>query len=217
MIKEWFNPMETYRVFDEYSKRYDEWFERNREVFESELLAVSALGLRGSGLDVGVGTGMFSASIGVRYGIDPSINMLRVAKTRGVEVVRALGERIPFRDGCFDYILVVDTICFLQSLRNALSEAKRVLKSGGIVAVCLIPKDSPWGRLYQEKAREGHPFYARARFYTLAEVEEVLSGLGLKILEYWATLSYGPRDEPYVEAPTSETRDKGFVCLKAQR
>jgi hypothetical protein len=59
--------------FNSHHRRYEAWFSRHEAAF-SELLAVRALlPWEGKGLEIGVGTGRFSAPLGVEVGVDPSI------------------------------------------------------------------------------------------------------------------------------------------------
>ncbi|MGY0287697.1 MAG: class I SAM-dependent methyltransferase [Candidatus Methanodesulfokora washburnensis] len=101
--------------FDLYYKEYDEWYERNRFAYLTELEALKREIPRNKrGLEVGVGTGRFASPLGVPFGIDPSVGMIKVAKDRGVEVVQGVGEEMPFPDSAFDYVLLAITICFLE-------------------------------------------------------------------------------------------------------
>jgi hypothetical protein len=76
--------------FIHHHRRYEDWFERNREAYLSELLAVRALvPWRGLGLEIGVGTGRFAGPLGVEIGIDPAIEMLGYARSRDVCVACA--------------------------------------------------------------------------------------------------------------------------------
>ena len=177
--------------------------------------AVKALRLSGVGLDLGVGTGIFSVEIGVRVGVDPAINMLRIAKDRGVDVVQTVGENLPFRDGLFDYVVMIVTLCFLDNPKASLMQIWKVLKEHGFLAVCIVPKNSPWGEFYIEKSKQGNVFYRYAHFYTVEDMEKMLRECGFKVVEYKSTLSYSPYDRPRVEEPVSDFKDKGFVCVKA--
>ncbi|NOZ88447.1 MAG: class I SAM-dependent methyltransferase, partial [Crenarchaeota archaeon] len=165
--------MSTAPVFDELWSRYDSWYERNRILAENELEAVKALGLQGRGVEVGVGTGWFASRLGVEFGVDPSLGMLRLARLRGVEAVQGVGERLPLRSGSMDYVLLIVTLCFVDDPLAALREAARVARPGGAVAACIVPRDSSWGRFYQAR-RSSSPFYRVARFYTVDEVEQMM-------------------------------------------
>jgi SAM-dependent methyltransferase len=91
-------------------------------------------------LDVGCGTGRFSAMaaerLGVRlWGVDASEEMLARARARGVPRAgwrHARADDLPFRDGWFDAVLMRLVVHLLGDSRPAaFREAHRVLAPGG--------------------------------------------------------------------------------------
>jgi ubiquinone/menaquinone biosynthesis C-methylase UbiE len=206
-------------VFDRNAEEYDNWYreEPGVLVLESEVKAIQALTLEGVGLEVGVGTGVFSSRLGVSFGLDPALKMLQKAKTRGVSVVRAVGEFTPLKDGCMDYVLFAFTLCFLTDLQASLQEAWRVIKPRGNIVLGFISKDSPWGRRYSRKKAEGHRFYKHATFYVVDEIEEALKRVGFKITDRVATLLQGPDDVKIAEEPSTQLDRGGFICIKAMK
>lgn len=204
--------MLSWRLFDRLATRYDEWYERNKPMYENELAAVRALELRGRGAEFGVGTGRFAAPIGVQFGLDPSEEVLRIAVRRGLEVTVGLAEMAPLRSSSLDYVLLVVTLCFVDDPLSVLREASRVVRRGGSVAICIIPRESEWGRYYSSK---DSPFYSHAKFYSLEELEEMLSKTGLEAGSYFSTLSFKPLEEPRREEP--KPGPGGFVCVRAFR
>jgi ubiquinone/menaquinone biosynthesis C-methylase UbiE len=205
----------SYRIFEQFSEYYDSWYSRHPEVLESEIRAIKALNLNGLGLDVGVGTGIFAKEVKVQIGIDASSQMLKIAVKRGIQVIRALAEFLPFRDKIFDYVLMTVTLCFLDNPETILKEIYRVLKPNGILATCIIVRDSSWGQLYVEKAKKGHRFYRYAHFYSLPELEELLEKHDFKIVDYKSTLTYPPSSIPVVEDPRNDPHQGSFLCIKA--
>ncbi|MGB9717561.1 MAG: class I SAM-dependent methyltransferase [Thermoproteota archaeon] len=204
----------SYRVFEQFSEDYDSWYSQHSEVLESEIRAIKALDLKGLGLDIGVGTGIFASSTKVQIGIDVSNQMLRTAVKRGIQVIRALAEFLPFPDKMFDYVLMTVTLCFLDDPETVLKEIYRILKPSGVLAVCIIVRDSSWGQLYVEKAKQGHRFYRYARFYSLLELEELLEKHSFKIVDYKSTLTYPPSSTPVVEDPKNDPHQGSFLCVK---
>ena len=205
----------SYRVFDEHAEKYDSWYRKNPIIFECEAKVIRSLKLHGRGLSIGVGTGTLDSQAPVDVGVDPSIKMLKFALTHDIESVRAVGECLPFKDEAFDFVLMTVTICFLDSPEEAIMETRRVLRRGGELAVCMIPKDSSWGKEYVKKSKEGHIFYSHARFYTLREVKQLLKKCFFRIVAVKSTLSYSPYDKPRLEEPSENPEGRGFVCIKA--
>ena len=106
--------------FEKHAGRYEEWFERNRSAYQSELQAVkSLLPPRGIGIGIGVGTGRFAAPLGIQIGIEPSTAMAMVARQREIQVVQAVAKALPFMDGTFDFALMVTTLCFRDDLQGS--------------------------------------------------------------------------------------------------
>ena len=176
--------------FDRYADRYDGWFDRHRAIYESELRAVRRLLPAGVGLEVGVGSGRFASPLGVRLGVDPSDRMLEKALGRGVDVVKAVGEVLPVRDSCLDYVLMVTTVCFLDDVVSAFREVYRVLKPGGSVVVGFIDRESMLGRLYNRRRRDS-VFYRVAVFYSVDEVVSMLRKTGFRSFEFVQTIFHG--------------------------
>ena len=101
-------------IFDKYYKKYDNWYEKNEYAYLSEIKALKkGVPKKGKGVEIGVGTGRFAHKLGAKFGIDPSKNMLRIARRRGVGVKRGFGENLPYDDSFFDYALFIITICFI--------------------------------------------------------------------------------------------------------
>lgn len=98
-------------------------------------------------LDIGCGAGKFCqlahASGFKATGIDASKNLIEIAKNRyqKIEFIQAELEKLPFPDGQFDITCAINSFQYAESFPNALSEAKRVTKKGGSIAVAIW--DSP--------------------------------------------------------------------------
>lgn len=94
-------------------------------------------------LDVGCGTGVFSqaaARRGLRVsGIDASEAFVERAKRRidGVTFVSGEMEELPFEDQAFDAAVGCNSFQYAASPVNALHEARRVLTTGGRVAIAV--------------------------------------------------------------------------------
>ena len=84
------------KPFDKYASQYDDWFERNKLAFESELQAIRGqLPKSNNGIEIGVGSGQFAVPLGIKIGIDPSKNMREIAQKRGINVINGVAEDKP--------------------------------------------------------------------------------------------------------------------------
>jgi len=198
-------------IFDKYYKKYDAWYEKNKFAYLSEIGALKkVVPNKGEGLEIGVGTGRFASRLGIKYGADPSENMLIIAKKRGIDVHHAQGERLPFDSLVFDYVAIIITLCFVKDPIKVLIEAKRVLKNRGKVIVGIIDKDSFLGRFYQRKKSL---FYKQAHFFGVKEVTDLLKMSGFAGIAYYQTIYKFPDEMTSVEKPRKGFGRGGFVVI----
>ncbi|MFO7967228.1 MAG: class I SAM-dependent methyltransferase [Archaeoglobaceae archaeon] len=206
--------MDNMHVFDRFAGEYDQWFDHHRLVFESEVQALKMF-LPDSyiGLEVGVGSGRFASVFGLK-GIDPARSMVKIARSRGVEALMATAERIPFKDGSFDIVLMVTTLCFLYDPLQALKEVKRILKPGSRIVIGMVPGDSFLGKKY---SKSDSKFYRHADFYTVDQILSLLKELGFNNLKTCQTLFSDPKELESIE-PVEEGYGEGsFVVIHGQK
>jgi demethylmenaquinone methyltransferase / 2-methoxy-6-polyprenyl-1,4-benzoquinol methylase len=99
-------------------------------------------------LDVACGPGLVTQCAldvvgpsGSVVGLDPSIGMLREAKKGPCQnLVRGVGERLPFPDQNFDFLSMGYALRHVPDLNRAFAEYWRVLKPGGIVLLLEISR-----------------------------------------------------------------------------
>jgi SAM-dependent methyltransferase len=209
--------MPKMQPFEQNVERYEEWFDRYPLAYASEVEAVRALlPRRGDGLEVGVGTGRFAVPLGVREGIEPSGAMARLAVERGVHVRLGAAEALPCKDGSFDYLLMMVTVCFLDDVYLAFREAHRVLRPGGRVLVGFIDRVSPLGRAY-EKIRDENVFYRDATFFSTDEVIFHLSEAGFDEFEFRQTIFGHPADVREADPVRSGYGEGSFVVVRGRK
>jgi ubiquinone/menaquinone biosynthesis C-methylase UbiE len=106
-------------------------------------------------LDLGAGSGRigwpFVRARDDYVGVDLSLGMLREFCEREptARVVQADGEHLPFRDGAFDAVMMVQVFGGARRWRPLLDEARRVLRASGAIIVgrTVAPEDGVDARM----------------------------------------------------------------------
>lgn len=137
-------------------------------------------------LDIGCGDGVVRSWLGescIYVGIDPlpipsMINQFRM--------VQGVGERLPFRDGIFDHVIIMQTLDHCFSSKLLISEAMRVLKRNGSVNISQLinrpRKRLPWKTRMKKKVKAillDEPFYdpcdSKTYFYSKATLTSLVN------------------------------------------
>lgn len=98
------------------------------------------------GLDIGCGDGVMLYKISRRGGkavgveMDPTgvglaARMLRRHEVSPVALTRASAYALPFADGAFDFVTMVEVLEHLDDVETLLGEIRRVLRPGGVLAL----------------------------------------------------------------------------------
>jgi SAM-dependent methyltransferase len=142
--------------------------------------------VRGKVLDVGCGAGSVAKAVKRErpdlavYGCDLSRSALSIASASpdGVDFRLATGERLPFADGEFDFVWMVDVLEHVENPEPVLKEVARVLRPDGGLHVVLPLEGQPWtlyrlvgcGARWTAKVRHcGHiQIFSADRFRTVA-------------------------------------------------
>ncbi|HMB97820.1 MAG TPA: class I SAM-dependent methyltransferase [Balneolaceae bacterium] len=205
--------MQKVDIFEKKASEYDKWFDKHRNLFLSELKALrKAIPENKSGIEIGVGTGRFAEKLSIKRGLDPSKEMARIANGKGIKTVIGKAENMPFKNNTFDYAVMITVDCFLENILKAFREVNRIIKPGGSFIIALIDKNSPLGKIYQEKKKD-NPFYKHASFHSAEEISELLNKAGFKNIKYWQTLI--SNSDSSIEEPIEGYGEGGFVVIKA--
>jgi len=205
-------------------------FKSNRRLFSNFLAAfeLSLPSTRQRMLDMGCGFGALSQLVGNSlsfhdvYGVDIDDIRSSVAKQRGLHISRCdlRHEQLPYPDNFFDLVMSFGVLDHINILDHPISEANRVLKVGGCLAISTTNLSSWVNRLalllgYQprnleisEKGLFGvHKLYkelytctdpmGRISSFTLRALEEFLDFNGFSVLRRWgAGLIPSPDRDP---------------------
>lgn len=205
--------------FETHFQEYDAWFDANRNLFCSELLAIRAvlptLGAASARwAEIGVGSGRFASALGIGVGVEPAEGVAALARARGIRVVKGAAEDLPFDDRSVDAAFLITVTCFLEDMDRAFAEVTRVLVPGGSAIVAFIPSDSELGTSYANT--EGDPFFSTATLRSRSTVRAGLERAGLTVRAAASTLrcsSCEPSERP--ELPVDNWHGGSFVVLRA--
>lgn len=162
---------------------YEEWFKINDKLLASELAAIRELlpAFR-QGIEIGVGTGIFAARLGIKDGVEPSEAMAQEAREKDIKVFKGVAEDLPVKDGSYQLALMVTVECFLDDVRKAFSEVWRILDASGIFIIAFIDKATPLGQIYDENKHLDRN-YQHAHFQTADEIESLLNASGFEVID----------------------------------
>ncbi len=201
-------------AFDRFARDYDLWFDVHPYAYQSELAALRMfIPTAGIGMEVGVGSGRFSAPLGINIAVEPSESMAAIARSRGIEVIKANGEELPFADATFDFILLVNVICFLADPLAALKESNRSLKPNGRIILLFIDKESEVGRQY-ESSKASSKFYKEATLFSVPQVIEFLQRAGFIDTQACQTIFTDPEEMTSPSPVLDGYGQGGFVVLE---
>lgn len=160
-------------------------------------------------LDVACGPGLVTQCAldvvgpsGLAIGLDPSSGMLREAQHGPCQnLVRGLGESLPFPDGRFDFLSMGYALRHVPDLKRAFAEYWRVLKPGGIVLLLEISRPQSAALLTLSR------FYIKTVLGTVFSVATGNRDMQTLMGYWWDTTEYCVPPETIMET----LREVGFV------
>ena len=209
-------------AFDSMALEYNSWFEdEGKSIFATEVQALQQILplLSMPWLEIGVGSGRFAQALGISIGLDPSNELLKIAKSRGVNAFLGRGEATPFRDSIFGTAFLIVTLCFVDSPLAVFKEVDRILNNdNGKIVLGLVLREGPWGKFYQHKKELGHHLYKHATFYSFAELEALLAQVGFSTETVVSTLFQMPGSVKNIESPQQGySSNAGFTVITARK
>lgn len=164
------------------------WMEKANTEMNALTLERLAMNANDRLIEIGFGSGFLlerilnSRSCKFAAGVELSNEMVKLVRrrlqrfidARSAEVMLGDIENLPYKDAEFSKLCSVNTLYFWKSPLTALVECRRVLKSGGLIALCFNSKAdlASWpGHV--------HGF----NLYDISEVEEMLAVAGFSQIE----------------------------------
>ena len=179
---------------------------RNKEV--ARLRAAWIPNARGDVLEVGIGSGLnlpfYSPQVEHIYGVDPSLELQRIARKRLGAGRMQIGflpqsaeEKLPLADASMDTVVMTWTLCSLPNPSKALQQVKRLLKPGGCLMFIEHGRAPDRGVVvWQDRLT---PFWKRIAggCHLNRKVDELLIAAGFQITELKTFYLPGPRAMTY--------------------
>ncbi len=196
-------------AFGSLSKVYDLWYDSpiGKYVWLVETAALSAMlppQIKGTALDVGVGTGMSMKFLIERdaesVGIDLSLDMLKIAQNKFKEDARTHlvcsdAEFLPFRRDSFDLILGMTVIEFISDKLGILKKLNKTLSPSGTLILGILSSASLWS-LERRLQSWFHPdVYSYAEFLSPWLMKKMLHQAGFSNVKYQGSV-YAPPFTP---------------------
>jgi len=202
-------------LFDTLAPEYETWFVENKVLFQSELLPLQqVVPVDKTGVEIGIGTGIFAEPLGIRFGIDPSEPMLEYARQRGLEVQNGVAENLPYDNESFDFAVFITALCFVDDPERAVQETYRILKNRGKIIIAILDKETRFGQ-FLDKYKQRSQFYKHARFFSVPEIRELLEKSNFRVTQIFQTLEDPATSK--IENPVEGYGKGSFVVVKGEK
>lgn len=214
--------------FDVTATAYDQFMGRYSGMLAPRFADFAGIEAGANCLDVGCGPGALTAELARRTraervaAVDPAAQFVESCRARvpGADVRRGTAEQLPFDDASFDVALSQLVVAFMRDADAAVGELRRVVRPGGVVAVCMWAEGEQMQLLHlfwEAAAAVGVDLGAsdaNMRYRKRDELESLLRRGGLERVEV-GQLSvesrYGSFDELWESLGTAAGLVRGFV------
>ena len=168
-------------IFDKKFKEYDKWYDENFKTFESEIKLLKPFQsyIKNNSLEIGCGSGRFAASLHIRYCLDISKNLLKLAKEKNLNTILASSEKLPFENDSFDFIGIFFSLSFFENKTLSIKESSRVLKKGGKIYILTINKN---GNFYKSIKNKKNSWYGFSKPLDKRGITKLLNYYHISIL-----------------------------------
>lgn len=204
-------------VYNKIAPLYDSVFGRGcHDAYELVLEIVEKYGMNfNSLLDIGCGTGSLlnyissDMNISQLYGIDPSENMIKIAKKKNINRCKFYIEpieSISLPDNSIDCVVNTTAFSHFSNVGNAMSQIHRVLKKTGYCIIVEHKKPKLYVERFLKKIR------ILANYLGYEEIKDTFTHASFKILELRETKKYIVAIIVPIEKKSQY--EKGFVRIE---
>ena len=154
------------------SCRTDFW----KKVFKAELDYILQQ-LKGAKdvLSVGCGPAIIEAGLSEHgfniTGLDISKEALDQAPD-GIRTIAGSAENMEFADSCFDAVIYIASLQFIEKYKKTVKQTARVLKSCGRILVMLL---NPQSEFFKEKTKNPDSYISKIKNTNLTEIEKTIA------------------------------------------
>lgn len=162
----------------------------------------------GDVLEIGIGSGLnlpfYSPQVQSIYGVDPSIELQRMARTKAsamaVQVnflTQSAEEPLPLHDASVDTVVVTWSLCSIPNPSRALLEVRRVLKiSGRLIFIEHGRAPDPGVVAWQDRITPAWKWIGGG-CHLNRKMDELIAAAGFQIAELETCYLPGPRPMTY--------------------
>jgi ubiquinone/menaquinone biosynthesis C-methylase UbiE len=163
---------------------------------------------RGDVLEVGIGSGLnlpfYSSQVRRVYGIDPSVELQRMARARmaatALEVeffAQPAEDPLPLSDASVDTAVLTWTLCSIKNAPTALQQIKRVLKTDGLLIFLEHGRSSDPGVIaWQDRLTPAWKLIGGG-CHLNRKIDELIEAAGFQISDMRTGYLPGPRPMTY--------------------
>lgn len=205
-------------VASEYDNYYLSEQGRNIDKIERKFFSAHLNDLfKGHLLELGCGTGhwtrFFTDQGFLVTAIDNSEAMLAIARSKTIQnafFLKADATSLPFSDAEFSIIVSVTMLEFVENINKVMDEIDRVLKPGGTLVLGCLSILSELG-----KNKKNDPVFKHAKFFTPAELEQLLKRFGNPKISFGVYFS--PTFELLDGREKPETVQPAFIAASVKK
>jgi SAM-dependent methyltransferase len=137
-------------------------------------------------LDLGCGDGRLGAELRARTVVGADVSRVALERARqrlGRVVAIEPDEPLPFDDGSFDLVLCAETLEHVRDVQLLMSEARRVLRPGGTLAITTPAHSRLTALRLVATGWEGEfqPLSPHLRFFTRRSLAQLLGEMGFDV------------------------------------